>query len=79
MINGILQNACSTSQKMDADLVKGALMHTARLMNSQAKFKKNGDKGAVDMLKITRQLGCVFQDMESPKSATILRKSSDMR
>ena len=30
--------------------------------------KKNGDKSAVAMLKITRQLGCVFQDMEPPKS-----------
>ena len=28
------------------------------------------------MLKITRQLGCVFQDMEPPKS--ILRKGTDM-
>ena len=27
----------------------------------------------------TRQLGCVFQDMEAPKSSSILRKSSDVR
>ena len=27
----------------------------------------------------TRQLGCVFQDMEPPQSTTILRKSSDIR
>ena len=40
---------------------------------------KNGDKGAVAMLKSTRQLGCVFQDMEPPKSSSILRKSSDIR
>ena len=38
--NGILQSACSTSQKMDADLVKSALMHTARLTNSQARSLK---------------------------------------
>ena len=38
--SGILQNACSTSPKMDADLVKSALMHTARLMNSPAKGLK---------------------------------------
>ena len=37
MKSGILQNACSTSQKMDADLVKSALMRIARLMNSLAK------------------------------------------
>ena len=42
------------------------------------KSKPNGDKSAVDMLKIARQLGCVFQDMEPPKSTTILRKSSNM-
>ena len=35
--SGILQNDCSTSQKMDADLEKSALMRTARLMNSLAK------------------------------------------
>ena len=38
--NGILQNACSTSQKMDADLGKSAHMHTVRLMNSLAKGLK---------------------------------------
>ena len=41
--------------------------------------KKNGDKSAVAMLKSTRQLGCVFQDMEPPKSSSILRKSSNIR
>ena len=41
--------------------------------------KKNGDKSAVALLKITRQLGCVFQDMEPPKSSSILCKSSNIR
>ena len=78
--NGILQNVCSASRRMDADFGKSALMRTARLMNSQAKGpKKNGDKSAVAMLKSTRQLGCVFQDIELSKSTTILRKSSDIR
>ena len=40
--------------------------------------EKNGGKSAVVMLKITRQLGCEFQDMEPPKSTTILRKSSNI-
>ena len=31
------------------------------------------------MLKSTRQLGCVFQDMEPPRSSSILRKSSNTR
>ena len=35
--------------------------------------KKNGDKSAVATLKITRQLGCVFQEMEPPKSSSVLR------
>ena len=56
-----------------------ALTHTARLTNSPARSKKkNGDKIAVAILKSTRQLGCVFQDMEPPKSSSILRKSSNI-
>ena len=43
------------------------------------KSKKNGDRIAVALLKNTRQLGCVFQDMEPPKSSSILRKSSTYR
>ena len=46
---------------------------------SSKRSKKNGDKSAVAMLKSTRQLGCVFQDMKPPKSTTILRKSSNIR
>ena len=38
--NGILQHACSTSRKMDADLGKSALMRIARLKNSLAKGLK---------------------------------------
>ena len=40
--------------------------------------KKNGGKSAVAMLKITRQLGCDFQDMEPPKSSSILRMRSNI-
>ena len=53
---GILQNACSTSRKMDADLGKSALMHTARLKNSLATgLKRICDKSAVAMLKRSEQ------------------------
>ena len=31
--SGFLQNACSTSPRVDADLGKSALKHTARLMS----------------------------------------------
>ena len=41
--------------------------------------KKNGDKIAVAMLKSTRQLGCVVQDVEPSKSSSILRKISNIR
>ena len=42
------------------------------------KCKKNGDKIAVAILKNTRQLGCVFQDMEPPKPSSILLESSNI-
>ena len=78
--NGIHQNACSTNPQRDAGLGQSALIRIARLMNSPSKrSKKNGDNCAVAMLKITRQLGCVFQDMEPPKSSSILQKSSNTR
>ena len=75
--SGILRSACSTSQKMDADLEKSALSHRQVDEQPSKRSQKNGDKSAVAMLESTRQLGCVFQDMEPPKSTTILRKSSN--
>ena len=95
--NGTLQNACSTRPRVVVGLVKSALSHIVRLINSRLKrSKKNDYKSAVAFLKKdeqhdrterpfvfdssnTRQLGCVFQDMEPPKSSSILRKSSDIR
>ena len=43
------------------------------------KSQKNGDKSAVATLQNTRQLGYVFQDMEPPKSSSILRKNSNIQ
>ena len=62
-------------------LEKSALMRIARLKNSLAKGQKRMvTKVSVAMLKCTRQLGgCVFQDMEPPKSSSISRKSSNIR
>ena len=79
--NDILQKACSTSPRVVADMVKSALMRIDKLKNSQAKSQERmvTTKSVVAMLKSTRQLGCVFQDMEPPKSSSILRKSSDVR
>ena len=79
VINGIFQSGCSPSPKMDANSGTSALWHTARLTNCLARSpEKHGDKIAEAMLKNTRQLGCVFQDMEPPKSSSILRKSSNI-
>ena len=55
--------------------------HPHRQVDEQPskRSKNNGDKSAVALLKSTRQLGCVFQDLEPPKSSSILRKSSNIR
>ena len=42
------------------------------------KSERNGDRSAVAKVKNTRQLGCVFQDMEPPKFSSISRKSSNI-
>ena len=60
-------------------LGKSALMHTARLMNSLAKGLKRMGQKCSGYVEITCRLGCVFQDMEPPKSSSILQKSSSTR
>ena len=40
------------------------------------KSKRSGNKSAVALLKETKNLGCVSQDVEPPRSSSILRKSS---
>ena len=77
--SGILQSACSTSQKMDADLgEKCSYAHRQVDKQPSKRSEKNGDKSAVAILNITRQLGCEFQDVEPPKSSSIIRKSSNI-
>ena len=73
--NGILQSACSTSQKMAANLGISALTHMARLTKSLARSLKRMVTKLQKLLKNKRQLSCVFQDMEPPKSSSISRKS----
>ena len=76
--NGILRSACSTRQKMDANF-GDECSYAHRQVDEQPckKSKKNGGKISVAILKNTRQLG--FQDMELPKSSSILRKSSNIQ
>ena len=64
--SGILRSACSTSPKMDANLLKSALLRIARLKPSK-RSQQNGDRMAVAILKSTRQLGCVFMAPDMPK------------
>ena len=58
---------------------KCAFVHRRVEEQPSKRSKKNGDKSAVAALKETNNLGCVFQDVEPPKSSSILRKSSTMR
>ena len=75
-----LPNVCSTSPRMDADFgEKCSYAHRQVDEQHSKRSKKNGDESAVALLKITRQFGCVFQDMEPPKFSSILRKSSSIR
>ena len=78
--NGILQNACSTGQKNESRFgEKCSYAHRQVDEQPSKRSEKNGDKSVVAMLKSTRQLGCAFQDMDPPRSSSILRKSSNTR
>ena len=55
---------------------KCAFTHPRAENQPSKKPKVYGDKTAVAMLKDARQLGCLFQDAEPPKSSSILRKST---
>ena len=86
------ENETSKTEMMNIGNEENEIRHIAKLMNSRAQGPKNDDKSAVAMLKhaaydrtvrlvvssssSTRQLGCVFQDMEPPKLPSILWKSS---
>ena len=64
---------------MDAKLEeKCSYAHRQVEEQPSKRSKNNGVKIAVAVLKNTRQLGCVFQDMEPPRSSSILRKSSNI-
>ena len=69
------KTSCIVSR--DAVSAISVLSCTSRLKDSLVKSrKKQSDEGAVAPLKNSRQLGCVFQDIEPPKS--ILWKGTDM-
>ena len=69
----------SVKNGIPGNLGTSALTHTARLTNSPARsLKRMVTKMQWLFLKSTRQLDCVFQDMEPPKSSSIVRKSSNI-
>ena len=51
-------------------------MHQQFEGQSRNKPRKSGDNSAAAILKNSRQLGCVYQDTEPPKTSSILRKGT---
>ena len=49
------------------------------MLKKHKQHHRTGRHVVYDYSSNTRQLDCVFQDMEPPKSSSILRKSSDIR
>ena len=74
--NGILQNCLF--YKSENGCRFGEKCSYANRQVDEQPSRRSKKNGAVAMLKITRQLGCVSQDMEPAKSTTILRKSSNI-
>ena len=75
MIIGI-PNVNSINLNRDANSVISARLHTVRLKVSPAKNRKRMVTKVRWLLKDARQLGCVFQDTETPEFSPILRKST---
>ena len=83
--NCTLQNACSArprvrqveEQPSKRSKTNGDKSAVAMLKKYEP-YERTGRPVVCDSAN-TRQLGCVFQDMEPPKSSSILRKSSDIR
>ena len=70
--SGTPQNARSTRPRVVAGFGdKCSYAHRQVDEQPTKRSKKNDDKSAVAIFKSTRQLGCVFQDVEPPKSASI--------
>ena len=71
--SGTLQFACSTRQRVVANLGRNARMHIVRLMNNLVKGpKKNDDKSAVAMLKKNN-----WHEMYGKLSSTMVKVTTD--
>ena len=64
------ENGCKFGEKCSS-------AHRQVEEQSSKRSEQNGDQSAAGLRKSTRQLGRVFQDMDPPKSSSILRKSSN--
>ena len=66
----------SSRMNRDVNLEIDVRSRTGRLRNSPAKNRNRKVTKVQWLFKNTRQVGCVFQDAEPPKSSSILRKST---
>ena len=77
MKSGFLQSACSTGLLGECKFgEKCAFAHRFVEEQPSKRSQRSGDKSEVALLKETRNLCGVFQDVEPPRSSSILRKSS---
>ena len=67
---------CTNLWKAENWWKKWAFAHRRVEGQPSERSKRSGDNSAVDLVKETKDLGCVFQDVESSRSSSILRKSS---
>ena len=77
--SGTLQNAFFYKSENGCRFAEKCSYAHRQVDEQTSKRSKTMTKVQLAMLKITQRLGCIFQDMEPPKSSSILRKSSDIR
>ena len=77
VIHGILPCVRITEPNRAANSMKSALLCTERLdCQPNKQPKKNSGKGSVALLRNSRELSCVCQDIEPPKSKSISRNGT---
>ena len=76
-MSGVLLNVEIAKRNTDS-LKKCVFMHKEVDSQPRKKPKKNCGNGSVALLKNSKLLGCVFQDVEPPQSKSILRKDTQL-
>ena len=75
VIIGMLPYVKNTNPNRDANSAK-SVRHTEVDSQPSKKPKKSGGKGSVALLKNSKQLGCVFQDMGPKRSVQFSKNNS---